>query len=123
VSFSKLVTAFPATIEQHALTGVTHHYIDYAELEANFEQYVERANNGEEVVITRDGKSLVKLVAFQPVLPRIGALKGQYTFDTSASNAMDKEIEELFYASDIFTEVRSAAESGPAKSGGSENDG
>ncbi|WP_289138967.1 type II toxin-antitoxin system prevent-host-death family antitoxin [uncultured Pseudomonas sp.] len=99
------------------------YYIDYAELEANFEQCVERANNGEEVVTTCNGKPLVKLVALQPVLPSIGTLKGQYTFDASASNAMDKESEDLFYAGEIFTEGRSAAGPGPTKSGGSENDG
>jgi hypothetical protein len=53
--------------------GLHMHYIDYAELETNFEQYVERENNEEDVAITRDGKPLMKLVAFQPVLPRIGA--------------------------------------------------
>jgi prevent-host-death family protein len=96
------------------------HYIDYAELEANFEQYIERAYSGEEVVITRDGKPLVKLVAFQPVLQRIGALKGQYTFDASASNAMDKEIEDLFYAGNPLTEGSTAAGLTPTKSGDGE---
>lgn len=93
------------------------HNIDYAELETNFEQYVERAYNGEEFVITRDGKPLVKLVAFQPTLPRIGALKGQRALDDQASSAMDKEIEDLFYASEIFPEDSSLAGPGPIKSG------
>ncbi|MDP9533857.1 prevent-host-death family protein [Pseudomonas protegens] len=98
------------------------HHIDYAELEANFEQYVERAYNGEEVVVTRDGEPLVKLIAFQPTLPRIGALKGQRTLDAQASSAMDKELEDLFYAGEIFPEGSSVAGPGAAKSGGSEND-
>lgn len=83
------------------------YYIDYAELEANFEQYVERAYNEEEIVITRDGKPLVKLVEFQSTLPSTGALKGQYTFETEASSKMDKEIEDLFYAGEMFPEGRS----------------
>jgi prevent-host-death family protein len=93
------------------------HHIDYAELEANFEHYIERAHNGEEVIVTRDGEPLVKLVAFQPPLPRIGALKGQFAFDAEASSAMDKEIEDLFYSSEIFPEDSSGAAPGPAKSG------
>jgi len=90
------------------------HSIDYAELEANFEHYVERAHSGEEVVITRDGKPLVKLVAFQPTLPRIGALGGRYVFDAQASSAMDKEIQDLFYADNLFPEGSPGA--GPGKS-------
>jgi len=97
-------------------------YIDYAELKANFEKYVERANNGEEVVITRDGKPLVKLVAFQPVLPRIGALKGQFTLDTNAASAMDKEIEDLFYANNLFPEDCPAAARGMSTPGGSDKE-
>ncbi|ROO36957.1 hypothetical protein BIV08_21935 [Pseudomonas sp. AF76] len=93
------------------------HHIDYAELEANFEHYVERAYNGEEVVVTRNGEPLVKLVAFQPTLPRIGTLKGQCTLDAEASSAMDKEIEDLFYAGEIFPEGSSVAGPGPTKLG------
>lgn len=93
------------------------HHIDYAELKANFEHYVEQAYNGEEVVVTRDGEPLVKLVACQPKLPRIGFLKGQFAFDAKAFSAMDKEIEDLFYASEIFPEDSSVAAPGPTKSG------
>lgn len=99
------------------------HHIDYAELEANFEQCVERAHNGEEVVVTRDGKPLVKLVAFQPTLPRIGALKGQRILDAQASSAVDKELEDLFYAGEIFPDGSSVAGPGPTKSGGSDKGG
>lgn len=91
------------------------HNIDYAELETNFEQYVERAHNGEEFVITRDGKPLVKLVACQPTLPRIGALKGQGTLDAEASSAMDKKIEDLFDAGEKSPQVSSTAPPGPIK--------
>ncbi|MDF2394670.1 type II toxin-antitoxin system prevent-host-death family antitoxin [Pseudomonas sp. 3MA1] len=91
------------------------HYIDYAELEANFEHYVERAYNGEEIVITRDGEPLVKLVPCQPKLPRIGFLKGQFAFDAEVFSAMDKEVEDLFYASEIFPEDSSVAGPEPTK--------
>jgi prevent-host-death family protein len=77
-------------------------YIDLAEAEANFEHYVERAQRGEDFAITRDGKPLVRLVA---MLPRIGALKGMANgadLSFEALQSMDKEIEELFYASEIF---------------------
>lgn len=74
-------------------------YVDITEVQANFEHYIERAERGEEIAITRDGLPLVKLVACKP-LPRIGALKGQFTFDDDASNAMDKEIEKLFNGDD-----------------------
>lgn len=76
--------------------------IDLNELQANFQDYVERAAKGEEFAVTRNGSPVAKLVAYSPSLPRIGFMKGQFTFDAAASDSMDKEIEELFYAGEIF---------------------
>jgi prevent-host-death family protein len=59
----------------------------------------EEAAQGHVIIIAKNGKPIAKLVAIedvQPKLPRIGALKGQFTFDAKASDAMDAEIAELF---------------------------
>ncbi|APH73205.1 type II toxin-antitoxin system Phd/YefM family antitoxin [Aquibium oceanicum] len=52
--------------------------IPVAEAKARFSELVKRAQAGEEIVVTRHGKPVARVVpaAVEDELPRIGALKG-----------------------------------------------
>ncbi len=52
--------------------------IPVAEAKARFSELVKRAQAGEEIVVTRHGKPVARVVpaAVENELPRIGALKG-----------------------------------------------
>ena len=53
--------------------------IPVAEAKARFSELVKRAQAGEEIVVTRHGKPVARVVpaAVEDELPRIGALKGR----------------------------------------------
>ncbi len=53
--------------------------IPVAEAKARFSELVKRAQAGEEIVVTRRGKPVARVMppAVEATLPRIGALKGQ----------------------------------------------
>lgn len=55
--------------------------VSVAEAKAHFSELLKRAAAGENIHVTRHGKSYVKLVSDapeQPKLPRVGAFKGQF---------------------------------------------
>ncbi len=62
---------------------------------------IERAENGEDVVIARAGKPVVRLTQLAvPKMPkkrRLGGLEGMYTIPEDFDTMFDKEIEEMFY--------------------------
>lgn len=54
--------------------------ISVAEAKAKFSELIERVEAGEEIVVTRDGKAVARVLPPEPnqqALPRIGALKGK----------------------------------------------
>ena len=64
-------------------------------------RYVDQALAGEEVVIARAGKPLVRLVPFQTQpAPRLGGfLRGQANLTADLKADFNAEIEEMFYCS------------------------
>ena len=66
---------------------------------------IAQAENGEEVIIARNGKPVVKLVAVTPVKRKslLGALKGKFSISDDF-HLSDPEIEDLFYNSPLFPE-------------------
>jgi prevent-host-death family protein len=63
------------------------------EAKADFAKLVEKAMQGEEVIITRSGKPVAKLVAFSPKLVKRvpGRLKGKISYTPDAFDPMSKE--------------------------------
>jgi prevent-host-death family protein len=62
---------------------------------------VEEAAKGEEIVLAKSGKPLVRLIPFQPVMRErpVGFLAGQ-VWESPDCWDPDPELEELFYADD-----------------------
>jgi len=62
---------------------------------------IERAEHGEDVVIARAGKPVVRLTQLaapeKPKKRRLGGLEGMYTIPEDFDTMFDKEIEEMFY--------------------------
>jgi len=72
--------------------------VDIREAKAQFSRLVDQAVAGEEVVITKAGKPVARLVAYdQPKLPerKPGSLKGKIWISPDF-DAVDEEIEALF---------------------------
>jgi prevent-host-death family protein len=71
---------------------------------AEFSRLIERALAGEDIVITRRGKSAVRLVPVEQVPPerKPGALKGLFTVPDSFFDPWPDEIIDAFYESKIF---------------------
>ncbi len=74
--------------------------IAIAEAKAQFAELIRRAEAGEAIELTRYGKPVARIVAAErPVgRPLIGAMKG--AFAAPDMHAGDREIEEMFGASD-----------------------
>ncbi len=72
--------------------------INIHEAKTNLSKLIERALKGEEVVISKAGKPVVKMTAFKQVLkPRIpGAWKGKVWMSPDF-NDEDPEINKMFY--------------------------
>ncbi len=54
--------------------------VSVAEAKAKFSELIKRAEAGEEIVVTRHGKAVARVMPPEPeqaLLPRIGALKGK----------------------------------------------
>ncbi len=66
---------------------------------------IEQVENGEEVIIARNGKPAVKLVPVVSEEPQslLGALKGKFTLSEDF-HLPDPEIEDLFYDGPLFPE-------------------
>ena len=74
--------------------------IAIAEAKAHFAELVRRAEAGEEIELTRHGRSVARLVAAErsPARPLIGAMTGAFTLPDDVF-AGDDEIAEMFAAS------------------------
>jgi prevent-host-death family protein len=74
--------------------------LNLSEAKANLSKLVDRAFQGEEIVIAKNNLPLVDLVPHKPKGQRkLGGLKGKIKFDADLLMAEDKEIEEMFYGS------------------------
>ena len=82
----------------------------------NLSKLIERALAGEEVIIAKAGKPLVRLQPVEVEKPKgkrgiLGAMRGQFQLKPGWDDpALDKEIEELFYSSEIFPDRKGFAE-------------
>jgi prevent-host-death family protein len=73
--------------------------IDVHEADACLSHLLERAALGEEVIITKGGKPLAKLVRAE-TLPQnrwLGSAKGEFTVPDDFNDPLPKEIEDLFW--------------------------
>jgi prevent-host-death family protein len=79
--------------------------INIHDAKTNLSKLIQKAENGEEVIIARAGKPAVKLVPV-PARPRrriIGSAKGKvWISDDFDSPETNTEIEDLFYNSKLF---------------------
>jgi prevent-host-death family protein len=74
--------------------------VNLHDAKTHLSRYVDQALAGEEVVIARAGKPLVKLVPLddtQPPLRRGGFLRGQAVITADLKADFAAEIEEMFY--------------------------
>ena len=73
--------------------------VNIHEAKTHLSRLIEKAVAGEEVVIAKAGKPLVRLMALEPPArkSRIGFLKGQVTVPDDFDTMFQDEIEEMFY--------------------------
>lgn len=82
--------------------------IHYAK--THLSKLIEQAENGEEVIVARNGKPVAKLTPVAVAKPKslLGALKGKmWISDDFNSPETNKEIEDLFLNSPLFPEQSS----------------
>lgn len=77
------------------------------EAKSKLSQMINRALEGEEVVITRNGKNTVKLVPVPSKNSWVGKYEGQIKIDDSFFEPLDEETLELFYGAPIRADDRS----------------
>lgn len=75
--------------------------VNMHQAKTHLSRLVERAAAGEEVIIAKAGKPLVKLVPVEPVTidtsKRLGGLEGRFVIPDDFKGFMKEEIEEMFY--------------------------
>lgn len=75
--------------------------VNIHEAKTQFSRLVARAEAGEEVVVARAGKPVVKIVAVEPVSKpakrELGWLEGKYVVPDDIKTPFADEIEEMFY--------------------------
>lgn len=70
--------------------------VNIHEAKTHLSRLIERAVNGEHVVISKAGKPLVDLVPHHERQVAFGGLKGELEYDDSAFD-VDPDIQEMFY--------------------------
>ena len=79
------------------------HITNISDAKAQLSQLINLALAGDEVIIARANEPLVKLTPYmQDTSPRVGGFWANQVKYNQSVEAMDKEIEELFEASEIF---------------------
>jgi prevent-host-death family protein len=75
--------------------------VNMHEAKTHLSRLVERAANGEEVIIAKSGRPVAKLVPIEkPVADtsrRLGGLEGRFVIPDDFKGFMREEIEEMFY--------------------------
>jgi prevent-host-death family protein len=78
--------------------------VNIHEAKTHLSRLIEEAVNGEAFIIAKAGKPRVKVVPFED-LPkkkrRFGFLKGKYVVPDDIDTMFEKEIEEMFYGSEL----------------------
>ena len=66
--------------------------VSVAEAQEDFVELIERVEGGEEVIITREGRAVGKLVAYQVRgKPQFGSWKGRFSLDDSFFDPLPEE--------------------------------
>jgi prevent-host-death family protein len=73
--------------------------VDICEAQTHLSRLLERVALGEEVIITKGGKPLAKLVPAETLPARrwLGSAKGEFTVPDDFNDPVPKEIEDLFW--------------------------
>ena len=73
--------------------------VNIHEAKTHLSKLIEQAEHGEEVVIARAGKPVVKLVKVEsePRTSRLGFMRGQFRVPDDIKTPFKDEIEEMFY--------------------------
>ena len=73
--------------------------VNIHEAKTHLSRLIAQAANGEEVVIARAGKPVVRLTPIEPAprKSRIGFMEGQFTVPDDFDTMFQNEIEEMFY--------------------------
>ena len=72
--------------------------VNIHEAKTHLSRLLERALMGEEVIIAKAGKPLVKLVAIEKRgFRKLGTAKGEFTVPDDFNDPLPKEIEDLFW--------------------------
>ncbi len=73
--------------------------VNIHDAKTHLSKLIEKAVAGEDVIIAKAGKPLVRLTALEPPprKSRIGFLKGQVTVPDDFDTMFQEEIEEMFY--------------------------
>ena len=84
--------------------------VNMLEAKTHLSRLVQSVENGEgEVIISRNGKPVARLVPHAATKPdvskRIGVAKGEFQIDCEAFDTMDEEIAKLFYGEDFDEEA------------------
>lgn len=71
--------------------------INIHEAKTHLSRLIERALSGEDVVIAKSGKPLVRLVRIEQELPVLGSARGEFVLNDSWDAPLsDQELEEWF---------------------------
>lgn len=73
--------------------------VNIHEAKTHLSQLIEKAVAGEEIIIAKAGKPLVRLISLEPVTPksRIGFMEGQFQVPDDFDTMYQDEIEDMFY--------------------------
>jgi prevent-host-death family protein len=73
--------------------------VNIHEAKTHLSKLIEKVTNGEEVIIARAGKPVVRLTSLEPAAPRsrIGFMEGQFKVPEDFDTMFQDEIEKMFY--------------------------
>lgn len=75
--------------------------INVHDAKTNFSRLLDRAHNGETIILAKAGKPYARLVPMEPrektAKRRIGFMKGEFTLPDDIKTPFADEIEEMFY--------------------------
>lgn len=70
--------------------------VNVYEAKTNFSKLLELVQQGERVIISKNGKPVADLVFHEPTRVRLGTMRGEFHFDQDAFDAADVEIAEMW---------------------------
>lgn len=82
--------------------------VNVHEAKTQLSKLIEKATNGEDIIIAKAGKPAVRLVKVEaePRKSRLGFMRGQFRVPEDIKTPFKEEIEEMFYGSpDKFKDV------------------